>query len=195
MDLTNLISHSTKQPKTILRIVISISIGLLVLWIFLVSRMELPSERDSVLVTADTSQSVVDLRNSLLAEETNDASAPATIEAVNEEAPMFQNAFTTFFVMVTVLGCVWLWTTRKKKKVEIADQDIKEITQHVIGQGVQLKILEINDEVWVLGVTNNAINLLHRYPKDEWHPSKVPDPEPEEISGSDFNSIFKLLGN
>lgn len=83
----------------------------------------------------------------------------------------------------------------KKKKVDTSDQDIREITQHVIGQGAQLKILEINDEVWVLGITANAVNLLHRYPKSEWHLSKLPDPEPEEISGSDFNSIFKLLGN
>jgi flagellar biogenesis protein FliO len=193
MNLTNLLSHSTKQPKTILRIIISVSVGLLVLWIFLVSKMELPSEQNSVLVTSDSTQSVVELRNSLLGEER--ASQSDAVEGVAEETPIFQGAFTTFFVMVTVLGGVWLWTTRKKKKVEVGDQDIKEITQHVIGQGVQLKILEINDEIWVLGVTANAINLLHRYPKSEWHPSKLPDPELEEISGSDFNSIFKLLGN
>ena len=192
MNLTNLLSHSTKQPKTILRIIISVSIGLLVLWIFLVSKMEIPSERDSVLVTSDSTQSVVELRNSLLGERQVE---PETLEAVNDETPMFQGAFTTFFVMVTVLGGIWLWSTRKKKKVVLGEQDIIEITQHVIGQGVQLKILEINDEVWVLGVTANAVNLLHRYPKSEWHPSKLPDPEPEEISGSDFNSIFKLLGN
>lgn len=192
MNLTNLLSHSTKQPKSILRIVISISIGLLVLWIFLVSKMNLPNERDSVLVTADTSQTVVDLRRSLLGEE---QVGSAEVEAVAEQTPIFQNAFTTFFVMITVLGGVWLWSMRKKKKVDTSDQDIREITQHVIGQGAQLKILEINDEVWVLGITANAVNLLHRYPKSEWHPSKLPDPEPEEISGSDFNSIFKLLGN
>lgn len=192
MNLTNLLSHSTKQPKSILRIVISISIGLLVLWIFLVSKMNLPNERDSVLVTADTSQTVVDLRRSLLGEE---QVGSAEVEAVAEQTPIFQNAFTTFFVMITVLGGVWLWSMRKKKKVDTSVQDIREITQHVIGQGAQLKILEINDEVWVLGITANAVNLLHRYPKSEWHPSKLPDPEPEEISGSDFNSIFKLLGN
>ncbi len=193
MNLTNLLSHSTKQPKTILRIIISVSIGLLVLWIFLVSKMELPGERDSVLVSSDSTQSVVELRNSLLSDEK--VNQPDIDEAITEEAPIFQGAFTTFFIMVTVLGGIWLWTTRKKKNVDVSEHDVKEITQHVIGQGVQLKILEINDEIWVLGVTANAVNLLHRYSKSEWHPSKLPDPEPEEISGSDFNSIFKLLGN
>ncbi len=193
MNLTNLLSQSTKQPKTILRIIISVSIGLLVLWIFLVSKMELPGERDSVLVSSDSTQSVVELRNSLLSDEK--VNQPDIDEAITEEAPIFQGAFTTFFIMVTMLGGIWLWTTRKKKNVDVSEHDVKEITQHVIGQGVQLKILEINDEIWVLGVTANAVNLLHRYSKSEWHPSKLPDPEPEEISGSDFNSIFKLLGN
>lgn len=113
MNLTNLLSHSTKQPKSILRIVISISIGLLVLWIFLVSKMNLPNERDSVLVTADTSQTVVDLRRSLLGEE---QVGSAEVEAVAEQTPIFQNAFTTFFVMITVLGGVWLWSMRKRRK-------------------------------------------------------------------------------
>ncbi len=192
MNLTNLLSYSTKQPKTILKIVISVSIGLLVLWIFLVSKMELPTERNSVLVTADSTQSINALRSDLLGDSRE---TPTIAQAEAEQPPMFQNAFTTFLVMVTILGGVWLWVSRKKKTVNVSEQQISEITQHVIGQGVQLKIVEINDEVWVLGVTSNSVNLLHRYPKSEWHPSKLPDPEPEEISGSDFNSIFKLLGN
>ena len=96
--------------------------------------------------------------------------------------------------MIVVLGSIWLWTLKKKKHTIKQDQDIKDISQRVIGQGVQIKILEINEEMWILGVTN-SVNLLHRYKKNEWHPSKIPDPDSEEISESDFNSIFKLLGN
>lgn len=195
MNLTSLLNQSSKQPKTILRIVISISIGLLVLWIFLVSKMDVPSQRDSVLVKADTSTSITELRSNLLGENQSPQSSSQGRAAVTDEEPLFQNAFTTFFIMVVVLGSIWLWTIKKKKNKVNSDQDIKDISKHVIGQGVQLKILEINEEVWVLGVTSNSINLLHRYQKNEWHPSNIPDRDSEEISDSDFNSIFKLLGN
>jgi len=192
MDITNLLNHSTKKPKAVLRIVISVSIGLLVLWIFLVSRMELPGQRDSVLVSAsDSTQQMLDVKKELLGEQ--DAT-PGVFESSTEQPPMFQNAFTTFMVMVTMLGGLWAWSMRKKKRVPDTPQDIKEIAQHVIGQGVQLKVIELNEEVWVLGVSANSVNLLHRYPKKDWQLPKALDPEPE-LSGSDFNSIFKLLGN
>ena len=44
--------------------------------------------------------------------------------------------------MVVVLGSIWLWTIKKKKNTVNSDQDIKDISQHVIGQAVQLKILK-----------------------------------------------------
>jgi len=190
MDITGLVNQSTKQPKTILRIVISVSIGLLVLWIFLVSRMELPTQRESVLVSTDSTRQVAHIRNNLLGEE-----QPQTelAEANQNQSPIFQNAFTTFFIMVTVLGGLWLWSSKKKKKIETTNHDIKEVAHHIIGQGVQLKIIELNDEVWVLGVSANAVNLLHRYPKDKWQPPNKQGTEPE-LSDSDFNSIYKMLG-
>ena len=195
MNLTSLLNQSSKQPKLILRIVISVSIGLLVIWIFLVSKMDVPSQRDSILVKADTSESITDLRSNLLGEIQSPKQSTQEGTVVTKEEPLFENALTTFFIMIVVLGSIWLWTLKKKKHTIKQDQDIKDISQHVIGQGVQIKILEINEEMWILGVTSNSINLLHRYKKNEWHLSKIPDPDSEEISESDFNSIFKLLGN
>ena len=195
MNLTSLLSQSTKQPKTILRIIISVSIGLLVLWIFLVSKMDLPSQRESILVNADTSQNIINTRDNLLRQNQLSEKVDVTDEAVSDEDPIFQNAFTTFFVMIVILGGIWLWTIKKKKNIINSNQGIKDISQYVIGQGVQLKIVEINEEVWVLGITTNSIDLLHRYKKNEWHSSKILDLDSEEISRGDFNSIFKLLGN
>lgn len=191
MNLSKLLQQSTKQPKAILKIVISVSIGLLVLWIFLVSRMELPSERDSVLVFSDTTAQVIDISSSLLGEASNDQ--PVVIN--NSEQPVvFQGAFTTFFVMVSVLGAVWIWVARKKKKPPVSEQEVQELSSHIIGQGIQLRIVEINEEIWILGVSPSSVNLLHKYSKDEWKPpAKIP--QGEEISGSDFNSILKMLGN
>lgn len=45
MNIASLLNQSNKDPKTILRIVISVSVGLLVLWIFLVSKMDLPTQK------------------------------------------------------------------------------------------------------------------------------------------------------
>ena len=37
-----------------------------------------------------------------------------------------------------------------------------------IAPGQNLQIVEVNNEIWVLGVTGSSINLLHRYDRDEW---------------------------
>ena len=200
MNIANLLNQSTKEPKTILRIVISVSVGLLVLWIFLVSKMDLPTQKNTVLVSAQDSvqQQTTSIKSALL-NDANEESAPVnsrnseTAEAAEEQPAMFQNAFTTFLVMIALLGGLWAWSTKKKKKTDVKDSDINELSQHIIGQGVQMKVLEINEEIWVVGVTANAINLLHRYPKNEW--KSMPTKQEKELSDSDFNSIYKMLGN
>lgn len=195
MNLTSFLRKSNKKPKTILRIIISVSVGLLVLWIFLVSKMDLPSQRESVLVKADTSQSIIEIRNNILGDNKSSNKTNSTIEAATKQEPIFQNPFTVFFVMITILGSIWLWSTKKKNNIVSYDQDIKDISQHVICQGVQLNVCEINEEIWVLGVTTNSIKLLHKYQKNEWNQSNISDSTPEQISSTDFNSMFKLFGN
>ncbi len=200
MNIANLLNHSTKDPKAILRIVISVSVGLLVLWIFLVSKMDVPSKKNTILVAAQDSveQQATSVRNTLLSNNNNSLEISTTEpeQIAEEEQPaMFQNAFTTFLVMITLLGGLWAWSTKKKKKIDVKQSDINELSQHIIGQGTQMKVLEINNEIWVVGVTANSINLLHRYPKEEWKSKSTPTKQETEMSESDFNSIFKMLGN
>ncbi|MCR9133441.1 MAG: flagellar biosynthetic protein FliO [bacterium] len=202
MNIASLLNQSNKDPKTILRIVISVSVGLLVLWIFLVSKMDLPTQKNTVLVSAQDSvqQQTKSIKSALLNESNQEVSRESTTKqeqgsevAESEQPAMFQNAFTTFLVMITLLGGLWAWSNKKKKKTDVKESDINELSQHIIGQGVQMKVLEINEEIWVVGVSANAINLLHRYPKNEW--KSKPAKQEEELSESDFNSIYKMLGN
>ncbi len=184
MDVAKFLTQSTRNPKTILQIVISISIGLLVLWVFLVSKMDLPSSTDTSRITFDTASTSME-----------NSGSTTPVETAKKTELQFQNALTTFFFMIVVLGGIWIWTKGRKHKSHHAHQHIKELTKYVIAQGAQIHILEINNEIWVIGTTTSNINVLHRYPKSEWHPSTVPSKDHEMISKNNFDSIFKLQGN
>ena len=192
MDLGKLLSHSSRKPKNVLQIVLSISVVLLVFWLFMVSRMEL-STGNSLVDSEARIDSVKSVRSALLNEE-NATEPPETI-AEQKTSPIFQNALTTFMVMIGMLGLVW-WLSRRKASAPVAQSDVREIDQFVLGQGAQLKFIEVNGEIWVLGVSPQVLNLLHRIPKEEWRQ------EEKSLSGqidteqkTDFKSIYKLLGN
>ena len=198
MDLTRLLSHSTKKPKSILRIVISISMVLLVLWLFMVSRMELSTQRQSVLVAnqPDSVAAQQSIKQSLLNE--SPARESQNLTAKQEQPAIFQKALTTFLLMFIVLGFVWLWSKKKSSSQQVKE-DISDLGQHILGQGAQLRIVEINNEVWVLGVTSGSLTLLHRYAKEEWNANKglVDNNEafPQEVEKPDFKAIYSLFGN
>jgi len=56
----------------------------------------------------------------------------------------------------------------KKGKGQSSNKQLKEIENYVLGQGAQIKVIALNEEVWVMGITSTQINLLHRYSKEEW---------------------------
>lgn len=200
MDITRLLSHSTRKPKSILRIVISISMVLLVLWLFMVSRMELSTNRQSVLVASQPDSATVTQSVSETLLGTSKATPKSTENqqvAAKDDPGIFRNAFTTFMVMFIILGIVWLWS-RKKSTTPAGKQLVNDLGQHVMGQGSQLKIVELNNEVWVLGVTPSSVTLLHRYAKEEWEANKDNqslENFPEEVQKPDFKAIYSLFGN
>ncbi|MDI6403043.1 flagellar biosynthetic protein FliO, partial [Balneolaceae bacterium ANBcel3] len=63
----------------------------------------------------------------------------------------------------------------------------KEVGSQQLAPGKQLKVMEINNEIWVLGMGSDSITLLHRYPKDEWKDRSSPD---DSASGSTFFELF-----
>ena len=197
MDFQKILSQSTKKPKHILRIVLSFSVALLVIWMFLMSRMEF-SATEKVANKPEVEQRTEGLKSSLKKEELEaTAGEPAKVNQEETEG-VFQNAFTTFLVMMGLLGLVWFWA-RNKSGTGALNEESRDLGEHILGQGAQLKFVEINNEVWVLGLTSSSLNLLHRVPKSEWRETVefegVEEIKPAKAGSADFKSLYKMFRN
>jgi flagellar biogenesis protein FliO len=181
MDLRQLLSHSSASPQKVLKIVISISVVLLVMWLFMVSRMEYTS------TSSPSTPAVTERADSIRTVLNRDVRQVPQTEA--RSTNIFMNAFTTFLVLIALLAGVWLWSRTRNKGTETTSQigSFKEYGHHALGHGAQIKIVEINNEIWVLGITGGSVNLLHRYSREEWA-EKLPERQEEENS---FYNIFK----
>ena len=176
MDLREHLSSLSADPQKILKIVVGISAVLLLMWLFMISRMEYTTDRQRT--KAVVSERVDSLQTLLKQKKTDPALAK------KESSGMFMNAVTTFLVLLAVLGLVWFWTSRKNGSD--AKRKGREIDSQPLGEGAQMKIVEVNGEVWVLGVTSSSVNLLHRYPESEWT-----EQIEESTDQLNFSKIFK----
>jgi len=176
MDLRNLLASSQVNPRKILKIVVSLSVVLLVMWLFMVSRMELNNTGGA------SGPQMVERTDSLRTAIARDSRVS---ESERSSPNIFMNAFTTFVVLVVILAIVLI--LMRNRQGQVSDKQLKEVGEHVLGQGAQIKIIEINKEIWVIGVTSSQVNLLHRYPKEGW---KVKIDYPDETDKSFYN-IFK----
>ncbi|MEQ8525934.1 flagellar biosynthetic protein FliO [Gracilimonas sp.] len=193
MDFTKILSQSEKKPQNVLKIVLAFAAALLVIWMFLVSRMEF-SATERATSNPEVIERTEGLKSSLNKEKTEvQEVSPEKAEAETDDA--FQNAFTTFLVMMGMLGLVWFWS-RKKSGSPQTKKDGRDLGEHILGQGVQLKFVEINNEVWVMGMTAGSLNLLHRIPKSEWNENEGLEEIAEVKNGSaDFKSLYKMFRN
>jgi flagellar biogenesis protein FliO len=140
---------------------------MLVLWLFMVSRMDYQSQsrpEGSVLMYQGSGQVTQERRDSVRAM-MGKAETASTVE--ERSSRLFMNAFTTFVVMMVLLGGVWYWS-RRKSGIGSAPDILKEVGRHSLAPGQFIKILEVNDEIWVVGVASGSVTLLHRYSKSEW---------------------------
>lgn len=157
MDLRNFLASTQQNPAKILKIVVSLSVVLLVIWLFMVSRMEL---NESI----NTDSQKIERTDSLRSALNRDNRSQEPVEGSSPN--IFMNAVTTFMVLGVILIIVLIFI--KKGNGQISNKQLKEIEGYVIGQGAQIKVIEMNEEVWVIGLTASQINLLHRYTRDEW---------------------------
>ena len=177
MDLRKFLESTQANPRKILKIVVSISVVLLVMWLFMVSRMELTETSRS----ADPQ--TIERADSIRTAIARNSRTPA---AEDRRSPnIFMNAFTTFIVMIVILVIVLILV--RNRQAQAPQSRLKEIGEHMLGQGAQIKIIEMNEEIWVIGVTSANVNLLHRCPKENWK-EKTDIPEAPEKS---FYHIFK----
>jgi flagellar biogenesis protein FliO len=158
--------------------------------------MELNNGRESVLVQSGVDSTQTTSIRSTLLNEQQETRTPSSNASLDEPPKVFQSAIVTFLVMVTLLGGIWVWSKRKSTSSEKPDI-VADIGQHLLGQGVQLKIVEINNEIWVLGLSASSLTLLHRYSKNEWQSATINqhDEYPEEVKTENFKAIYNLLGN
>jgi len=195
MDLQKAFSQSGKNPQSILKIVLGISLALLVMWLFLVSKMETGT-------VVQSNDPEVQERTIGLQESLKKAPGYGSEETSGEETSMFQNAFITFLFMVSVLVGVWYWSKKKNKGSASIEHKSREIDTHYFSENAQLKFMEVNDEIWVVGLSDQNINLLHRYPKQEWKETDLSVTEgksdmqkgPKNMNGrGDFKALLKLV--
>ncbi|MDR8394243.1 flagellar biosynthetic protein FliO [Aliifodinibius sp. S!AR15-10] len=178
MDLREHLTSLSTSPQKILKIVIAISVVLLVMWLLMISRMDYGGENTA---RGPVTEQRVDSLDTAL---TRQNEAPVSTDG--ESSGIFANALVTFLILLVILGIVWFWTSGKSQ-FGGSSQKNREIGSQRLGEGAQMKIIEINDEVWVLGVTAGSVDLLHRYPKSEWN-----EPRPESsTTENNFSKIFK----
>ncbi|REL38670.1 hypothetical protein DYD21_01600 [Rhodohalobacter sp. SW132] len=180
MDIKNYLSSSSTDPKQILKIVLIFAAVLLVLWLIMVSRMDFRGDMEG------PGQAVHTQSDSLRPAITQNEGRPQRTES--ERPSIFFNAFTTFVILIGMLALVWFWSRTNGSGKSTKQSGFNEIGGHPLGQGAQLKIVEINNEIWVMGITGSSVNLLHRYSRDEWT-EKVEQEEPREEST--FYKLFK----
>lgn len=178
MDLRQFLSSSSVSPQKILKIVLSVSVVLLFMWLFMVSRMEYTntSEPENPAVQEARTDSLRSLLNQRDEEE-------AVSRSDEKSSNIFLNAFTTFLILVTLLGVVWFWSRNNQTG---DNRKTREVDRHMLGQGAEMKIVEVNEEIWVLGVTSGSVNLLHRYQKSEWK-EQLTKPDTDDRT---FHKIF-----
>ncbi len=179
MDLRDKLSSLDVAPGKILKIVLGLAVVLLLMWLFTLSHIDYnqgPDAEEYIQSQAQTDSAVVGASS-------DDA---REIKSYGEPSGIFTNGLITFLVLLVVLIMVWFWVDRKQSGSTAGNQ--RELASQVLGEGAQLKIIRMNEEVWVLGVTSESVNLLHRYPENEWK-EKMPK---KESGGSDvFGKLFK----
>ncbi|MEX2600504.1 MAG: flagellar biosynthetic protein FliO [Balneolaceae bacterium] len=183
MDLRDTISSASGDPKKILKIVIGLAVLMLLVWIFMVSRMEFSGSSSEQIIDTTQQQRTENLRNSL---RTPAEALEQAEESEERSSSVFFNAFTTFLVLIAILALVWFWIRSKSPAVD--ERGLREIGMHSLGPGTQLRIVELNGEIWVLGVATGGVNLLHRCPKEEWRDELPAEKARDESS---FHSLFK----
>ena len=180
MDLRDKLSSLDVPPSKILKIVLGLALVLLLMWVFTLSQIDYnqgPDAQDYInsKAKADSSQIVAPQKNHT-----------EEIRSQESSPSLFTNGLTTFLVLLGLLIIVWFWIGRKQSSGPKVKQ--REMENHVLGEGAKLKIIQINQEVWVIGVTASSVDLLYRYPQEEWT-EEVPEEDSENKDV--FRKLFK----
>lgn len=182
MDLRNKLSSLSVSPRKILKIVIGLSVVMLLMWLFTLSQIDYTEDTGGREVFQKEQQA-----DSLsTAADDSTKSEAAEVNRYGESSNMFSNGLVTFFVLIIILGLIWFWIDRSERSD--SPKKGRELGSYALGEGVQLKIIRINNEIWILGVASSSVDLLHRYTEEEWKESEA---EPQKADRDSFAKLFR----
>lgn len=181
MDLRDKLSSLDVPPSKILKIVLGLAVVLLLMWLFTLSHIDYnqgPDAKEYIKAKADSTEKIITSRKN--------NREPEDIRSYEQSSGVFTNGLITFLVLLVALIMVWFWVDRKQSGRPTGRG--RELDSQVLGEGAKLKIIQINEEVWVVGVTSSSVNLLHRYSKEEW---KEKNQEQDSKNKDLFRKLFK----
>ncbi len=186
MDLRDKLSSLDVPPGKILKIILGLAVVLLLMWLFTLSHIDYnqgPDAEEFIEAEAKT-----DSVEKVIGSDTHKSESDTQeVQSYEQSSGVFTNGLITFLVLLVVLIMVWIWVDRKQSGR--GKRRGRELATEVLGEGAKLKIITINEEIWVVGVTSNSVNLLHRYHQDEWKEEiKVQDSEKKDVFGKLFKS-------
>jgi len=169
------------DTKRFFNVVVGLGFTLLVIWIFVISQTDDSGPNENL--TAEQQVSLDSLRNAL----GRDPEVPPK----RESDGLFDNAITTFILLGGGLLILWFWSRRQPGST--TRTLFTEVGTQQLAPGQTLKVIEINNEYWVLGVTSDNINLLDKIPRDNW------DLPPDDSGGTgrpqSFSDLMKKFTN
>jgi len=180
MDLREKLSSVPGGSRKVLKIVLGLSFILLLIWLLTLSYLDVGES--STGPQAFISEQPVD---SVSTAPSAFSPKPSADESSKDSPALFSNGIIIFFVLAVSLVIIWFWFERKGANAPGGIQ--REVDSLPLGEGANMKIITINEEVWIIGTTSNSVNLLHRYPKEDWK-EQLPD---EEASPKSFAALFR----
>ena len=162
MDLRDKLSSLDVAPGKILKIVLGLALILLLMWLFTLSHVDYnqgPNAEEYIKSRAKADSAEI------ITTDGQDSDAEK-IQSYEHSSGVFTNGLITFLVLLVVLIMVWFWVDRKQSGHSRSRK--RELDSEILDEGAKIKIMEINEEVWVVGVTSSSVNLLHRYTQEEW---------------------------
>lgn len=127
---------------------------LLVIWVWVISQS---SSTSSTPYTTEERARVDSLRKVL-----NKDALPIAAE---DEPNLFSNAFPVFVLLGGSLLVLWWWFGRKSP--ELQGGFAKTLAVQEVQPGYSIAVVEMLDELWIMGMAGNSMELLEKRPLED----------------------------
>jgi flagellar biogenesis protein FliO len=168
------------DPKKFLKLIISFSFVLLVIWAFALIQADRPEPEKEL---TPREQARLDSVRSILGRENIQMQQP-------QEYDFGSKALVVVFVLGGGLAIAW-WYLRKQDPGKQQDW-ITVLGEQSIDDQNTIKALKFQDEVWIVAVTPNGMNLLKTIPAEEFDADNLKKTSGQTQVNKDlFKTIFQ----